>query len=157
MHVKIGKVWVDVVGVAVLSSVLLACGLYLLFCQLKKACRSRGSQVWAGVFRLSAARGDLHAMVCLAQAPGFAVDAALGGFTALHAACVQGHLGEFTVLHCCTGVWSVSSFTRAPYRTRNLQLTHTQYEHKTLRTDACGRLHHIKPHRTNALLRVSNI
>lgn len=47
----------------------------------------------AGMLRLAAARGDLPAMELLSQAQYFDPNAAIGGFTALHAACVEGQAG----------------------------------------------------------------
>lgn len=45
--------------------------------------------VGAGAFRLAAARGDLATMESLINIPFFTVEAPIGGFTALHAACVN--------------------------------------------------------------------
>jgi hypothetical protein len=92
---RIGTVWVDLVGVSVLAGVMLASALYLLWCCISKL-RSASSPLQAGVFRLAAARGDIHAMACLSAA-GMDIEAASDGFTALLAACVHGQAGE---QHC---------------------------------------------------------
>lgn len=94
MHeVLLGAVWVDVVGLSVLAGVVVASVLYLLWCRCVSKLRSARSPVQAGLFRLAAARGDMHTMACLAAA-GLDAEAANNGFTALQAACVHGQLGE---------------------------------------------------------------
>jgi hypothetical protein len=84
--------WVDFVGIAVLGAVVLAAALYLLWCCISKL-GAASSPLQAGVFRLAAARGDIHTMACLAAA-GVPLEAASDGFTALLAACVHGQVGE---------------------------------------------------------------
>lgn len=96
MHVQLGHIWVDVVSLTVLGGVLLACALYVLWCNWIKSLRGGDGTVQAGVYRLAAARGDLQTMACLHAAAGLDVDAAHGGFSALHAAAVAGQQGE-----CC--------------------------------------------------------
>lgn len=87
-------------GVQVGVYLLLACvGLtlsYFLFCAFDKWRKGRGKMdtVAAGMLRLAATRGDLAALELLAQAPNFSPNAAVAGFTALHAACVEGQAGE---------------------------------------------------------------
>jgi hypothetical protein len=93
--------WVDFVGIAVLGAVVLAAALYLLWCCISKL-RAASSPLQAGVFRLAAARGDIHTMACLAAA-GVPLEAASDGFTALLAACVHGPVSN--------GVWGQVKFT----------------------------------------------
>jgi hypothetical protein len=92
---QLGTIWVDVVGLAVLTGVVMAAAMYLLWCRISKL-RMASSPLQAGVFRLAAARGDIHTMACLAAA-GVPLEAANDGFTALLAACVHGQTGE----QCC--------------------------------------------------------
>lgn len=94
MIIRFNKFYLDVVGLAAFIGTLLCVVGYLVRCQAVKARNGRGhSRIGAGLFRLAAARGDLHAMACLSIVQNFRVDAELAGFTALHAACVQGQHG----------------------------------------------------------------
>lgn len=95
MNVQLGRIEVDAVGLATLTGFLLCVGVYLARCQAVKARNGSGhSSIAAGMFRLAASRGDVHAMACLGFAQGFAPNAGLDGFTALHAACIQGQQGK---------------------------------------------------------------
>lgn len=57
-------------------------------------CRGCVARTVAGMFRAAAARGDVRAMQILSHAPGWEPEAANKGFTALHAAAVEGQAGE---------------------------------------------------------------
>lgn len=97
----IGHLSVDVIGLATLLGILLCVIAYFLWCQALKLRNGRGhSRIAAGMFRLAAARGDLHSMACLTAVETFDVNAALAGFTALHAACVQGQQGDTMSCWC---------------------------------------------------------
>lgn len=94
MHAQLGKIWLDVVPLSVLACVLLFTAAYLLSCSIVSRHRSGiHSPLRSGMFRLAASRGDLQTLACLAAAC-LDTDAALDGFTALHAACIQGQLGR---------------------------------------------------------------
>lgn len=54
----------------------------------------RMNSVAAGQLRLAAARGRVPELELISRLPDFQVDADLLGFTALHAAAVQGHAGD---------------------------------------------------------------
>lgn len=97
MHFEIlDDVWIDLVGISVLAGVLLLCFAYVLWCHLGVKARQAPTDgtVKAGIFRLGAARGDLRTMACLLSSAAVDVDAAHGGFTALHTAAVMGQTGE---------------------------------------------------------------
>lgn len=97
----LGGLDIDIVGLGALSCTIACVAIYLLWCHAEKARNGSGhSKVAAGMFRLAAARGDLHAVVCLSHAGGFGTDAELGGFTALHAVCVQGQEGVLVDIYC---------------------------------------------------------
>jgi hypothetical protein len=95
MHFEvIDDVWIDLVGISVLAGLVLLCFVYVLWCHLGVKSRRADGTVKAGIFRLAAARGDLQTMECLLSSAAVDVDAAHGGFTALHAAAVMGQTGE---------------------------------------------------------------
>lgn len=96
-HFQLGQtgIWVDCVGLALLAGVLLFAAFFLLWCSWVKAQRGAGSTVAAGIYRLAAARGDLQTLACLHAGAGLNPDdAAISGFTALHAAVVLDQQGE---------------------------------------------------------------
>lgn len=96
-HVQLGptRIWVDCVGLELLAGVLLFAAVYLLWCSWVKAQRGADSTVAAGMYRLAAARGDLQTLACLHAATSLNPDdAAISGFTALHAAVVLDQQGE---------------------------------------------------------------
>jgi len=106
MNIQIGSIWVDVVGLSVLGGVLLAWLVYFLWCCSVNSVKAQAEgPVSAGMFRLAAARGDLHTMACLHAAAGLDIDAARDGFTALHAAAVQGQQGECTSMVVFASLW----------------------------------------------------
>lgn len=81
----------DLVGLGVLLGFIAACAAYLGFQYLNKLQnRQKTSELLHGTIRLAATRNDIDALETLASALHFNADAALGGFTALHAACIQG-------------------------------------------------------------------
>jgi hypothetical protein len=96
--VAFGVVAVDLWGVVTLCSCLAVVAAYWGACTVSKVLRRRCQMpaVAAGQYRLAATRGQVARLEAIARAVprGFDVDAPLGGFTALHAACVGGHAGE---------------------------------------------------------------
>ena len=93
---------VDVVGAYMIAGYLLIVSLYLLSCWLGRWWRSRGvmSEVAGGKFRLAASKGRVDVLVGMKESVrDFDVNASVGGFTALHAACCQSELGA--VLWLC--------------------------------------------------------
>jgi len=89
------KPGVDWVGLGVLLGYVLFWAIYMAYHALKKRrARRKGNTLLRGAVRLAAAKGDLAALEALSHAPGFDVNSAEDGFTALHAACIQGRRGE---------------------------------------------------------------
>ncbi|KAK9789033.1 hypothetical protein WJX73_010731 [Symbiochloris irregularis] len=79
-------------GIMAGTSVCILAG-YLWFCWFSRwrNCRGKMSQSAAGAFRLAAARNDIGLLELISRGPGFDVNCSVLGFSALHAAAVQGH------------------------------------------------------------------
>jgi hypothetical protein len=86
---------IDLPGVYLLSGFFGAAVLYIAYCFLRRArLGSAKRTIYAGAFRLAAARGDLPALVFLSeQGKGCDVHSEITGFTPLHAAAAQKQAG----------------------------------------------------------------
>ena len=100
-------------GAVLLGASVCVVGLVWVYFALRKRLSARGKMdsVMAGQMRLAASRGLVEDLDLLSAVPGFQVDADLKGWTALHAAAVQGQAGgagHGTVRRVC---WSAPACT----------------------------------------------
>ena len=87
---------VDIVGLSVYGGFIVLTLLCVAFTGVQKwwSRRKHGDPILKGAVRWAAAAGDLEALNALSFAPGFDVESAIEGFTALHAAVIGGHRGK---------------------------------------------------------------